>query len=107
MRDSTTVVCEAIRARRLLTFEYDGYTRVVKPHGVGQSTASEDMLLAWFVWGHSASGREPGWRMYRLAEMRTVRVLEEEFAGPREGFDLQGARLGRVECVVEGDVLAS
>ena len=43
------VVCDAIRARRLLRFVYDGYERVVEPHLYGVNTAGHETLSGWLA----------------------------------------------------------
>ena len=41
------VICDAIRARRLLRFVYDGYERVVEPHVHGVTTAGHEAVRGY------------------------------------------------------------
>jgi hypothetical protein len=67
-----TLICDAIRARRLIRFAYDGYERVAEPHLYGISSASREVLSAYLVGGWSASEGAPGWRKYLVREMLVV-----------------------------------
>ncbi len=91
-------ICNAIAARRLLAFSYEGFERIVEPHLCGNNTAGHDALLAWFVRGHSESGAGAGWRTYLLTEMRNLRALEETFASVRPGYDPTDGTTRRVYC---------
>ena len=97
------VICDAIAAKRLLIFEYDGYERVVEPHLCGHNTAGHDALLAWFVRGHSESAAGPGWRTYLLSQIRHVRPLEETFKRAREGYNPTDGSMRLVYCQVPRD----
>jgi len=97
MRD---MICDAIAAKRLLVFEYEGYERVVEPHLCGHNTAGHDALLAWFVRGYSESAAEPGWRTYLLSQMRSIRLLEESFERARRGYTPTDGSMPLVYCQV-------
>lgn len=91
-------ICDAIAAKRLLVFQYDGYERVVEPHLCGKNTAGHDALLAWFVRGYSDSEAGPGWRTYLLSEMRSIRQLEETFERARKGYNPTDGSMRLVHC---------
>ena len=95
------VVCDAIRARRLLRFIYDGYERVVEPHLYGVNSAGHEALSAYLVRGWSASDTSPGWRMYLADQMRDTAALADSFAGPRPGFNPEDSRMTRIYCRVD------
>ena len=96
-----TLLCQAIQARRLVQFTYDGTTRVVEPHMVAQNEADHYALSAWWISGHSDSGAPHRWREYLLSEMSGVVVLEQPFAGPRPGYKPSGGqKFHRVVCML-------
>ncbi len=95
------LLCNAIAKRNLLSFTYDGFSRVVEPHLCGQNGAGHDILTAWLVGGYSKSDPKPGWRTYLLSEMRNVRVLDDTFQCPRPGFNSRDARIARTYCRLE------
>jgi hypothetical protein len=94
-------VCDAIRARRLLRFVYDGYERVVEPHAYGVNTAGHEAVSAWLAGGWSTSATEPGWRMYLIDGMRDVAALAQGFEGPRQGFNPDDPHFVRLFCQIE------
>ena len=91
-------ICDAIAARRLLAFSYEGFERIVEPHRCGHNTAGHDALLAWLVRGYSGSGAAPGWRTYLLSQMRILRALEETFVSPRPGYNPADGSMRLVYC---------
>ena len=91
-------ICDAIRARRLLRFVYDGYERVVEPHVYGVNSAGREALSAWLVSGWSKSDPDPGWRMYLVTEMRDVAATAEAYAGTRPGYNPDDGRMAEVYC---------
>ena len=101
------LICEAIRARRLLIFGYGDRVPVVEPHAYGLSSAEHEVLSAWLRPGHSRGEPEGGWRTYRVDQMRELQMLDERFDGPRAGYNPDDARMLRVFCRIErGGILA-
>ena len=96
-----TLICDAIRARRLIRFVYDGYERVTEPHIYGISTADREVLSAYLVGGWSASEGAPGWRKYLVRDMHDIHVLAESFAGPREGYNPEDRQVRQIFCRLE------
>ena len=96
----TGLVCDAVSKRLRLSFTYLGQHRVVEPHVCGRTEAGEDLMLAYIVAGHSSSGPVPGWRNYRLSELRDVEILREGFEGPRPGFNPRDPRFVAVYCQI-------
>ena len=72
----------AIRARRLVEFDYAGHHRVAEPHVYGQR-AGVDQLLIFQTAGSSSSGGLPAWRRVDVHRMSGLRVCGETFPGPR------------------------
>ena len=91
-------LCEAIAARRLVEFRYDGMTRVVEPYTVGILTTGNVALSAWHVRGFSESRAVPKWRLYTLEKMGVITILNEEFEGPRRGYNPRDSRMDRIYC---------
>ena len=96
-----TLICDAIRAPRLIRFVYDGYYRVAGPHLDGIITANHEVVSAYLVGGWSASEGAPGWRKYLVRQMHDVHALAESFAGPREGYNPDDRQVRQVFCRLE------
>ncbi len=95
------IVCNAIRARRLLRFVYDGYERIIEPHIHGINTANHEMVSGWLVGGWTATNAEQGWRNYLVREMADLHALAEEFPRPRPGYKANDRGYGQVFCRLE------
>ncbi len=76
-------ICEAIRNKRMVEFEYDGYHRVAEPHVYGVNGGVEQ-LLVYQVGGQSSSGGLPEWRRMDLHSIVGFQVLGKTFAGRRQ-----------------------
>ena len=96
-----TLICNAIEARRLVRFVYDGYERVVEPHLYGINQANHEMLSGYLVAGWSASKPEPGWRNYLIADMADIHVLGTPFVGPRAGYNPNDVHIRQIFCRVD------
>ncbi|MFL5575803.1 MAG: hypothetical protein ACJ79S_07545 [Gemmatimonadaceae bacterium] len=93
-------ICEAIRGRRLLIFEYADLMRVVEPHLYGINSAEHEALTAWLRPGNSRVDPQGGWRNYLVADMHHVQILDERFDGPRAGYNARDPRLVRIFCAL-------
>ena len=98
VESSRSQICDAITARRVLAFSYEGLERVVEPHRCGHNTAGHDALLAWLLRGYSGSGTGPGWRTYLLSDIRNIRALEETFTSGRPGYNPAEVSMRLVYC---------
>ena len=47
------VICQAIQEKRILTFEYDGYPRIVEPHAHGVTSKGNEALRCYQTAGGS------------------------------------------------------
>ena len=95
------VLCDAIRARRLVRFVYEGYERIVEPHVYGINAQDHEMLSGFLVGGWSASETTPGWRNYLVHEMADIHALAESFPQPRAGYNAFDDSFRQVYCRVE------
>ena len=77
---------DAIRQKKLLSFTYDGYARVVEPHTYGRDKKGELMLRAFQIQGGSKSNDPFEWKVFCERDMRNVRVLDQHFTTPRPGY---------------------
>jgi hypothetical protein len=96
-------ICEAIRARRLLMFEYADLMRVVEPHLYGVNSANHEALTAWLRPGHSRADPQGGWRNYLVGDMHHVQLLDATFERPRAGYNARDRRLARIFCALPPD----
>lgn len=75
------MIREAITQKKLLTFDYDGYRRIVESHVYGRKN-DRNGILAYQIRGKSSSGKLEWKRMY-MKRITNMRVLDETFPGMR------------------------
>ncbi|HJU05837.1 MAG TPA: hypothetical protein VJ692_11870 [Nitrospiraceae bacterium] len=76
------LLCEAIRNKRLIKFEYKDCRRIAEPHDYGLIEGVKK-LLAYQIEGESQSGKLPDWRWAEVEKINRVQVLKRRFAGAR------------------------
>ena len=96
------LICSAIRSWRLIEFNYHGGSRTVEPFCLGTLLSRDDKvsLLCYRTGGSGDSHGDFGWKLYRLSEMKHIRVLDEQFSGVREDYDSRKAGMVTVYCSV-------
>ncbi len=52
-----SLICDAIRARKLMMYEYGGLIRVVEPHLLGESDAGDALLSGWLLGASRLAGK--------------------------------------------------
>jgi predicted DNA-binding transcriptional regulator YafY len=98
------LLCGAIHGKRLLEFRYrDEQLRVVEPHQVGETSDGRELVLAWLVRVQNGSDQN-GWRLFRMAEVRDLRILEERFGDPRPDFNSSARYFAVTHCSLHAEV---
>ncbi len=93
-----TPICEAIRSRRVIRFQYHGGARDVEPHAYGRNKNGNDLLRAYQVSGASESGERTGWKLFRVDEMRGISVTDTPFQGARGEYDQFDDAMEHIYC---------
>ena len=87
-------ICNAIRDRTLLSFEYEGARRTVEPYAHGSDGWRRALLLAFQVEG----GRSTGWRFFHVAKMRAVAPEARACAAHRDEFLRDDPTFSSIHC---------
>ena len=95
-----SVICEAIRKRRLLEFEYHGKLRVVAPYCHGVSTRGTEVLRAIQVSGGSSSGSLGVGKLWAIAEMVAPRMLDVPFMANDPNYEPDDSAMKQIHCRV-------
>jgi hypothetical protein len=95
-----SVICEAIRKRRLLEFEYHGKRRVVAPYCHGVSTRGTEVLRAIQVSGASASGSLGIGKLWAIADMVAPRMLDVPFMANDPKYEPDDSAMKQIHCRV-------
>ncbi len=94
-------ICEAISERQIIEFNYQWRSRVVEPYLVGVHEDEEELMLrAVQVAGESKSGGLPDWRLFRLNEMKKLKVTDRRFEPRLEEYEPKDPELVDRECWV-------
>lgn len=78
-------IVNAIKNKRVLSFNYDGHGRVVEPHAVGVSMAGNLVLRCYQTagthvrWGHD-------WNLCTLEKIQNLSETGDSFHGARPGY---------------------
>ena len=102
-----TLICDAIRGRKLLMYEYGGLIRVVEPHLYGVNAAGDALLSGWLRPGYSRNDPQGGWRSWRVDRIHSAQLLDQQFDGPRPGYNPRDPRMERVVCALSAATLAA
>lgn len=86
MKSVNSTITQAIRERRLLSFIYDDLPRIIEPHAYGTTANSSEVLRAYQTGGQSSSGKIEGWKLITVEKIVGLRLCEETFPAPREGY---------------------
>jgi len=89
-----STLSQAVKERRILTFSYHGYPRVVEPHtyGVYGATGNE-VIVSYQTRGGSQSGGIPDWRTFNTSEIVGLNVTQEKFENTRHGYNPNDSRI--------------
>ena len=94
----TGVACKAMKNRRCLELRYDGFTRVVEVHAVGETTAGHLAMSAWQVRGGSSSNEDRGWKTFLLDEISSAVEIDEASEAPRPDYVHGSRQFRRIIC---------
>lgn len=97
---SVALICAAIRKRALLEFTYHNRWRVVAPYCCGVSGRGADVLRAVQVRGESASGGMGFGKLWTVAEIANLRMLDETFAPDDPNYNPQDSAMTRIHCAI-------
>lgn len=103
----TALICDAIRGRKLMMYEYGGLIRVVEPHLLGETAAGALLLSGWLRPGYSRSDPNGGWRTWRVDRIGSEQLLDHQFPGPRPGYNPADPRMARVHCALSAAALVA
>ena len=90
-----TIIEEAIRHRRYLTFTYKNLVRVVQPGAVGVSRAGNDVLRCYQTKGaHNTDGHD--WNLCALTDISGLSVTGEKFDADPPGYKRGDKGMGTI-----------
>jgi hypothetical protein len=76
------IITNAIKEKRIIEFDYDGYHRIAEPHVYGAVDGKHELLI-YQIAGRSSSGRLPDWRRMKLKKIINLILTGQYFVGKR------------------------
>ena len=92
--------CQALREGKRLRVGYDGFSRVVEVHAVGETKKGNQVMRVWQVRGGSVSNEAMGWKLLRLDEALSFGILDEPSSAPRPDYSRNDKVMTRIFCQV-------
>lgn len=97
-------ICRAIQARRLLSFDYGGHSRVVVPYCYGISNKDDnESLRAIQVAGKSTSRGFGFGKLWTVTEMTGLRVSKKTFVPDDPNYNPDDSAMKHIICRIERD----
>lgn len=96
----SSIICEAIRKRVLIEFEYHGGRRIVAPYCHGVSARGVEVLRAIQIDGFSASGGYGFGKLWAVPDMQNLQILAETFVPDDPDYNPDDRGMTRIHCRV-------
>lgn len=96
----SSTACEALKAKKCLQLNYDGFNRVVEVHAVGVSTKGNPVARVWQVRGGSSSGERSGWKLLLLSDAIGAHLIDEISQAPRNGYRRGDSDMTSIVCQI-------
>lgn len=93
------LLTQAITNRQTLAFVYDDMLRIVEPHAVGYTSKGKPVLRGFQPDGDTQRGL--GWKLFSVDKIANLTVLDQTFAGPREGYKMGDKQIARIMAQLE------
>jgi len=92
-------ICEAIRNRKLVSFYYKNHQRVLVPGAYGlHKTTGNKLLRAYQIRGGRNTGETPGWGLFKIEEISSYQVLDEQIENVPPGYVQGDSALSPIYC---------
>ena len=93
-----TLLCDAIRSRRVIRFNYNGGYRTAEPYCYGISRKGNELLRAFQTGGYSESGNPVHWKLFTVEKMSNITISDEEFSGNRPEYKPADSAMEDIYC---------
>lgn len=90
----TQTICDAIKNRKILAFQYKNGRRTVEPHLLGYNDDGALTLSAW----QRSGGSGEDWRDFQVARLSGLAVVEGPSEAPRPGYNPLDEKMFQIMC---------
>ena len=99
--NNQNLICNAIKERFVIQFDYNGHLRIVEPFTLGVLKRTENIALsAYRVGGYSESENSPPWRLYTLNKIISIKTLNRKAMLYRPRYKSRDSRMSKIICTV-------
>lgn len=93
-------ICDAIRQRRVIEFDYHGRHRIAEPYCHGTSARGVEVVRAVQIGGSSQSGGFGFGKLWIVAEMRNACVGDATFVPNDPQYNANDSAMRSIHCRV-------
>ena len=91
-------ICDAIKGRQVIEFDYDSHHRIVQPAAAGPHVTTGNPVLRGYQVGGTGKTREvPFWDLFLIEKIRNLVILEETFDADPLGYQ-RGDKHITIQC---------
>ena len=95
------LICKAIQDKKVISFTYKGYKRIVEPFTLGYlETTSNLTLSAWWIGGYSETNKSPHWRLYTISKISNIIIENIDSSTYHTGYNPRDSRMSSIICTV-------
>ena len=93
------IICNAIKNRTVIQFDYEGHQRIVEPFTLGYHKDTGNLVFsAYRVGGYTKSHSEPPWRLYKVNQMSEIGITNQKAATFRSDYNPNDSRMSQIIC---------
>jgi hypothetical protein len=91
-------ICDAISARQVVSFDYDGHPRIVQPAAAGPHATTGNLVFRGYQVGGTGNTRTvPFWDLFLIGKISNFEILDETFEVDPPGYT-RGDKHIDVQC---------
>ncbi|HZA51022.1 MAG TPA: hypothetical protein VE549_09785 [Myxococcaceae bacterium] len=95
-----SLICRAIRTRRLLEFDYYGKHRWVAPYCHGVTRRGNEVVRAIQLRGEGPPDGFGFGKLWRVSEMSAIRITDEHFEADDPNYNPGDRAMVRIHCCI-------
>ncbi|NCD07499.1 MAG: hypothetical protein EOL97_15425 [Spirochaetia bacterium] len=93
-----TIICDAIKNKKIIKFIYNDCPRVVEPYCYGESRTGKLVLRGFQLYGNSESGVETGWKLFSLENINKLELHGNNFVKIRLDYKPEDKGMRKIIC---------
>lgn len=90
------LIYNAIANKQVISFNYDGHSRIVEPHTYGISKTGKETLRGYQTGGTSDRGSIPDWRPFTISKIQNLQVTDKNFSNIRPGYTKSDSIMSKI-----------